>query len=324
MVGWQIVPVADQLPSHGLAGISHVLDSHDHSHIVTAQDGNYVIYVRWDGSAWSSEDVPGSPDGLSVGIAVDNADLPHVAWEGYGAPTTVYAHFTGDHWVSETVDATAIHDGVAIALDSADNPHLSYASWWFPSPSSALKYAYWDGSDWQIQWVETGDDIAGYTSLALDSSDHAHISYLGDGVLKYAHWTGSEWLTEIVDTDAMIQAGSSIALDSAGHPHISYYAHYNLNYAYWDGTSWQMHTVESAGSNFMTTSLALDSAGRPHISYRTLDKLKYATWDGTSWQTQELASGGSQSALVLDSAERPRIAFGNRTTGLVNYAYYCP
>ena len=60
----------------------------------------------------------------------------------------------------------------SLALDSMGRPHISYREFnylsWY---NDDLKYAYWDGSTWQIQTVEWIGDVGHYTSLALDSSD---------------------------------------------------------------------------------------------------------------------------------------------------------
>jgi hypothetical protein len=47
---------------------------------------------------------------------------------------------------------------------------------------------------WDIQTVDSEEDVGRCTSIALDSSNNPHISYL-DWIenLKYARWTGSSW-----------------------------------------------------------------------------------------------------------------------------------
>jgi hypothetical protein len=77
---------------------------------------------------------------------------------------------------------------------------------------------------WDIQIVDSEKNVGRCTSIALDSSNNAHISYL-DWVenLKYARSTGSSWSIQTVDSEGGdISGGTSIALDSSGLPHISY------------------------------------------------------------------------------------------------------
>jgi hypothetical protein len=69
-------------------------------------------------------------------------------------------------------------------LDSSGNPHISY----YDASNGDLKYAYWDGSQWQIEVVESDGQVGEWTSLALDSAGNPHISYYdrSKGHLKYA------------------------------------------------------------------------------------------------------------------------------------------
>jgi hypothetical protein len=82
--------------------------------------------------------------------------------------------------------------------------------------------------------TETVDsEDAGYaTSIAVDSWDKVHISYVGwDGtnsLLKYATNASGDWVITTVD----VGSSSSIALDSSGKAHISYYDNTNSGLKY--------------------------------------------------------------------------------------------
>jgi len=53
-----------------------------------------------------------------------------------------------------------------------------------------FKYAFWDGSSWDITAVDTYGHVGPWSSIALDSSDNPHISYEGYIIddLKYARY----------------------------------------------------------------------------------------------------------------------------------------
>ncbi len=179
-------------------------------------------------------------------------------------------------------------------------------------------------------------DSMGNRSLALDAAGAPHIAYGGDA-LYYASREGSSWQVEIVDEAPGKRSGSyaSLALDAAGRPHISYGAECQdggsycgqLRYAHYDGAAWQIETVDSSVKLSSYTSLALDAAGRPRISYSLYAdgpypaQVKYAHYDGASWQIETVDEvGGSAPALVLDTADRPHIAF--YTGQYVKYEYF--
>jgi len=166
-----------------------------------------------------------------------------------------------------------------------------------------------------------------YSSIALDSSNNAHISYYGAsfGYLKYAEWNGSEWSTQTIDVTV---AFSSIALDSNDKPHISYVdvhryingSNYDLRYATWNGSvgihgqkMWNIQTIGNSGFVGLYSSIALDSNNTPHITYYDGADgcLKYASWNGSMWILQNVALMGyiGGCSMALDSNNNPHIIY---------------
>jgi hypothetical protein len=172
-----------------------------------------------------------------------------------------------------------------------------------------------------------------YTSLALDTSGHPHISYLDISTttvgLKYAHFDGSSWQIGYVCSGWGVGYYASLALDAADQPHISYLDTINetLKYAHFDGSSWISETIASTGWPGGNTSLALDADGRPHISYfdTANGALKYAHFDGSIWQIETVASagwGGEYTSLALDANDHPHISYLDRTNQALRYAHF--
>lgn len=228
-------------------------------------------------------------------------------------------------WHIETVDSDGqVGTYSSIKLDEQGYPHISYLS----ILDDDLKYAYWTGSEWAIQTVDTEGGYSGF--LDLDSSDYAHISYRNSnaGNLKYARWTGTNWDIQTVDTAGNTGMYTSIALDSYDHPHISYYVYGpgNLLYAHWTGSEWEIQTVDSEGDvGYNCTSITIDSDDHPHIAYRdeSLGDLKYACWTGSEWDIQVVDSVGDVGkypSIQLDSEGYPHISHYDRDNDDLRYA----
>jgi PKD repeat protein len=265
------------------------LDANEYPHIIFGElvyTGNVDLkYARWTGSNWSIETIDTVGSTTQISMALDSNDTPHISYFDNYNRHLKYARWTGSNWSIEIVEylKNILRPGTSIAIDSNDRPCIGYHS------NKDLKYARWTGSNWVREMVDSYGDVGGWTSMALDSNDRAHFSYLnstvfdgnGTGDLKYARWTGSNWETETIDYVGTIGFFTSIAIDEYDIPHISYHDHTNsaLKYATLTGGKWTNETVDSAGYVGYWTSIAIDSNNLPHISYGAADlifDLKYA------------------------------------------------
>ncbi|MED5497070.1 MAG: putative Ig domain-containing protein, partial [Candidatus Thermoplasmatota archaeon] len=135
----------------------------------------------------------------------------------------------------------------SIAIDSNDAVHISY----YESTNDDLKYATCSSgcttaSNWDKVSVDTTGNVGYYTSIAIDSNDAVHISYLDftNIDLKYATCssgctTASNWDIVSVDTTGNVGYWTSIAIDSNDAVHISYYdsGYDDLKYIVLDSSS---------------------------------------------------------------------------------------
>jgi hypothetical protein len=161
---------------------------------------------------------------VTLSLALDSADHPHLCYYDSDTNALRYAHYDGSAWKFDTVDADLSCNGqhCSIALDNQGHPHISYCD-------IGLQYAAYNGDAWQITTVDD-DFFAGRdSSLAIDNYDRPHISYsdwaVPDQQLRYASFTGLHWWIETVDVAAETRRfeDSSLALDSTGRPHIGYW-----------------------------------------------------------------------------------------------------
>ena len=367
-VSWYI----ETVDSNGDVGRwnSIALDSNDNPHIAYTNDASHTnlqyatksgLYSTWDHYIVDDE----QPDyrGRYCEIALDSNDVPHIAYANGTSSSNcknvdlMHAKRTSNTpvtWQVEFVD-TENFAGLypSIALDSNDNPHISYLHQCtfdddIPpnciNPRSDLKYAYWDGVFWSIEWfLDDGTIHVSESSIALDSNDEPRISFQDSGAnagnLLYVE--SPTTLTypdniEYVDVDPQCRLGMHLCmeLDSNDMPHIIYCdtTNHDLKYAYKTGSGWN---IESLNTNTMPTpeddwflSLVLDSNDRPHISYYDNNSkcVKYARKIGVTWEfflvdyVGTTSSVGGATSIDLDSCDYPHISYYDRTNGDLMYA----
>jgi len=193
-------------------------------------------YLYQDENGWHDEAVyTEGHSGQMPNILLDSADRPHIVFQDPAEMTVRYARKDDDAWTVSVVDYDAsLSQTRHTVLDSQDRPHVVYAD--VQNVDYKLRYAYWNGSHFTNSVVDSvNNPMDG--SLALDSSDAAHIAYhdMDSSDLIYARDTGAGWELLRVDTEGSTGSSPCISVDSLDQPHISYRDHTDdrILYARW-------------------------------------------------------------------------------------------
>jgi hypothetical protein len=206
----------------------------------------------------------------------------------------------------------------SLALDSNDKVHISYLELNPGGHGNEVKYATNAGGSWSVFTIDDSEFFTGYgISLAVDSTNKIHVSYVAGNGLTYATNAGGSWTTYVLTyaTPGYDYASASIALDSDDNVHICYNAGIRLAYTTNASGSWTTEIVEEASdsrsSGFISISLALDSNDKAHVSYNDTwnSQLKYATNAGGSWVNSTIDAGGRGCSLEIDSADQVHISY---------------
>ena len=215
----------------------------------------------------------------------------------------------------------------SLSLDQHNRPCVSY----YDASNKQIKYASFDGTNWQKTIVQAGgaSGVGKFTSLSIDPSGrHSITCYDADrAALTYAGWLVPFWsqTTEVVHAGTDVGKYSSLTRNHSGNLCVSYYDPHNaaLQYACLTGSTWQIQTVDSPAVG-QYSALAIDEHGRGNIAYYDAARgsLKYAGWTTSFWEnafeTVETGGGddlvGHYSSLVLDPTGRLCVAYSNYHT----------
>jgi len=319
--------ILDKTPAGSINSI--VLDLDDRPYILFYYlGGNALTLAHWTGCKWIYEPVSTYEHyGSDSSLAIDKEDNIHASFRDCETDDLMYGYRNSEGWSIYRVDS---EDNAgpfnSIAIDSKNYPHIAYCREYNNDKNTELRYAYYDGMNWNIEVIDNEYQEEGYfCSLALDSNDYPHISYMeyfpnSGWNLKYARWDGTKWIKELISSESydFIYFNTDIVIDSNNRPHIVYrggYGHKYLYYLYFNGELWNKGIVDYCTG---CLSLSLDSNEYPCIAYNSFASVKYAHWDGSKWII-EIAKdkaylGDLDLSLALDSKNYPHISCDNYIT----------
>ena len=239
--------------------------------------------------------------------------------------TTLGALFLMFLLVAQTAPLTVTNDVNTTMLTSETNGEDSFSV-------SAR-----NGSSWSSPAsIDYPDDVGYHPSLAIDSNDHLHVTYVDNtnGNLEYMTHDGSSWSTPISPDNSgnMYRfSDSSLAIDSNDHLHVTYldYTNGNLEYMTHDGSSWSTPvSLDSTDDVGRYSSLAIDSNNNLHVTYydATNSDLEYMTYDGSSWSVpislDSRSYVGYQSSLAIDSNDNLHVTYRDIPNASLEYMIY--
>lgn len=87
-------------------------------------------------------------------------------------------------WSYELVDSSNAGEFLSLVYTSDDHPYIAY----YASQTADLKLAFYDGSSWVYEDVDTYGNIGKYVDMSIDSNDMIHMVYFdaSTGSIKYA------------------------------------------------------------------------------------------------------------------------------------------
>ncbi|MCP2505125.1 MAG: Ig domain-containing protein, partial [Candidatus Poseidoniaceae archaeon] len=312
---------------------SIALDSNDNIHISYIHDGsvNYSLdYASNINGSWSFTNVVRQGSLTDTSLAIDSNDKVHISY-GMQTGKLMYSTNKNGSWVSEIADWDSYVGAYSsLVLDSNDNAHISHHGGIGSSGSGSglgqrLKYSTNAGGSWVNfnldSYVGTSTYTGRYTSIALDSNENLHISYM-DGVtkdLKYATNKSGGWVYTTLDAKGNTGLSTSLALDSSDNIHISYSLTQSPNPI--SGCELKYITLDSS-SNVLgySVSPALPAGLSLDIGTGEISGTPTAISPLTTYSVTALNTGGSftTSVNITVNAEAPVFSYAPDSLVLTN------
>ena len=302
------------------------VDSGDHVHISYGSRpsslADYALAYATNASGdWVTETVDADSEaGLWSSIALDAADVPHIAYAAgptYTERILKYARRVGSEWVITTVDAGGSPGLYAsLALDAAGAAHVAYHH----DTEDTLRYATNASGAWVISTADADNGLD--CALALDPYGNAHISHM-DYVdwatrdLRYTTNVSGDWASETLGSVGNLGGYVSVAKDSADHLYVSFYDfdERRLEYATNASGDWVTTTVDDQWPTATVgtwTALVIDSQDHVHILYNGVYRLQHATNASGDWVISEIDDGGEGASYVsatVDAADHLHVGY---------------
>ena len=162
------------------------------------ENNNDILKIAWwNGSIWETQTLDSCDASTDPSLILDSSGNPALSYF-QGNDDLMYARWNGASWDIEIVDSTA--NGrlySSLSFDSNGNPAISYyVNVLYSSPAYELRIASFNGSNWDIQMLDSADSGVIASSLAFNDEGMPCIAYEkdegGDRVLKYIYWYGVE------------------------------------------------------------------------------------------------------------------------------------
>lgn len=221
-IGW----TRDTVDTGSCHSHSIATDSEGNPHIVfDSYDPPYIwrfaFYGYYDGSSWMKEFID-TVSNNHCSVDLDSDGTPHISYYHFGMPGRQDIWYTTkpDVWLYDEVDNTnsSWFWTTSISVGPDGLPGIAYTD---PRIDEALKYAYFDGRDWNIDTLEAYGGICNsQKALDKDSLGQPYVVY----AWAYKTWIAyktTEWHKEVLPESPIEDSYGSMRIDRSGLIHVA-------------------------------------------------------------------------------------------------------
>lgn len=297
----------------------------------------YEYALRWDGSAWLTDQVDLlGPNFYFTGIAFQLDDSPAVIYKNE-SNELMQSLLTETGWQAEMITTPVLVGYSAkIKADSQGNFHVVYVDF-----DDDITYAHYEQTKgWTTELIDSGFWCQMTFDMVIGSDSKVHVVYteMNNDEMRYAHNPGGVWNVDVFPVPGgsdRIGKTQGIALDQNNNPYLVYTISEDdsINLKYDDGLKgWNDRVIETDMDTYAGIGFGMDENGALHISYHrsATGELVYAyAQDGEAafdFTVIEDYPGGNsvKSELQLDPEGQPFIAYQLSSYGHTKLAFDLP
>lgn len=262
-----------------------------------------------------------SVEGRSLGLAIDGAGQPTVAYATVTDPVSVIVQrLVNGTWEQSTVASAAGDVTVSLALDEQDRAHVLWAEAASPGFSHAV-----DGGAGE----RFGDVPVVSPRLRVRPGGRPLVAYRASGELRLAE-RATIWVSEgVAERVGVGSIHTAFALGPDDAPHFAFTRLgsgdlEDLRYATRGPSGWTDEAVDTSGTDGVGSAsepqIAVDPSGTPHLLYWRDDE---AGGDPQLWHAARSPDGSWYRAVVASSASPDRdVAIATAADGAIHVAYF--
>lgn len=342
-INWE-VEIVDSVPGapYDFYFNSLALDTCRVAHIVyNKNEFEKVIYASRVDTGWQKETVDsGSSVFYGFSLIFDSDNIPHLSYyrgdDNTDKTYLCYARRGNADWQIEAVDSSTGSLGnyfwdfnSSIDLDTLGSPGVAYIAWNVDDSLHYIKYAHYNGTDWDTSVVEYDSAYANIQtaptdfspSLRFDSRNIPHIAFYhayplyDSDTLKIAYYddSSSRWIVSPVLCNIGAGISISLALNSQDYPYIAHGVDIGLYCTWWDGVFWnQEYTGDDIGWLNIRIVIDLDNLDNPHIFYHPTGPVEYCYKDSV-WhlcgRVDSTLDNLGDISLAIDNVDQPHVSF---------------
>ena len=309
-IAWtrQLVPLPRAATSGDLLAVSCESSTHCVAvGYVSPGREKYTEIARWDGTDWSSHEVPvpGAIGSGLLGVSCASADCVAVGVDHSptSGPQPLALRRHGGRWAQQALPVPSGRFGELTGVSCVSTTSCFAVGDIAPSQTVTVAFAeHWDGSRWTEQSIPTPPGATGIIPGGVSCVSDTSCTMVGSlfssspTIAPVAeHWDGSRWTVQstpspagsgqvLLNAVSCVSDASCTAVGESTAPGAT-----GLLAEHWDGSAWSIQPVPGASPARLLGVSCVSAAACTAVGSDSKGNALAEFWNGSAWRRQPTA-----------------------------------